>query len=66
MKITVDRAVLQDTMIREGDCKYFRCNCGSNVFKRIENDPPRFSCNGCSAEYIGESQKGEIKRRREK
>lgn len=32
--------------------KYMRCDCGCNVFRKIENKPrSRYKCNSCFATY---------------
>jgi predicted SprT family Zn-dependent metalloprotease len=46
---------LHQFLVKLGDKKEsFRCECGCNVFHKRENEPERYICNSCDAEYIGE------------
>ncbi len=45
----------EDVMLYPGARRQsFRCECGSNVFRKSLDVPLHYRCNGCSATYTGE------------
>jgi len=52
-KLTVDK---ENTMIylHGKDNPSFKCECRCNVFHTFIEEPNRYYCNSCDAEYIGE------------
>lgn len=45
---------MMDVMLRVGGTS-FRCECGANVFRHDAGKAKAYRCNGCGAQYEGES-----------
>ncbi len=51
-----------DEETEDGDCfikfpdqsKYFRCECGCNIFRHLKKDKTKYKCNSCEELYQSE------------
>lgn len=49
----------EDVMLYvEGSEMAFRCECGANVFRKLEGKPVYYKCNGCGALYYEDQESG--------